>query len=105
MDLALQHNFVDVDNPSDAQDPGNTGVLKNPGHGTGTLSILAGGHFSIVKAGYDFDDDLGGTLKARIVPVRIGNSVVQITTSSVTQGINYAIELCADPQRASTSCR
>src|SRR5262249_53903950 len=33
--------------------------------------------------------------KARIVPVRIGNSVVQVTTSSVAQGINYAAELCA----------
>jgi hypothetical protein len=98
MDLALQRNFVEVDNPNDAHDPGNTGVMKTPGHGTGTLSILAGGHFAFAQGGYDFNDEMGGTSQARIVPVRIGNSVVQLTTSSVAQGINYAAGLCADPQ-------
>ncbi len=96
LDRDLQRNFVDAGNPSDARDPGNKGVLRNPGHGTGTLSILAGGHFQFAQGDYQFDDDLGGTLKARIVPVRIGNSVVQFTTSSVAQGINYAADLCAN---------
>src|SRR5262249_54019896 len=94
VDRELQRNFIDG-NPSDARDPGKSGLLRNPGHGTGTLSILAGGHIQFTEAAYAFDDDLGGTLKARIVPVRIGNSVVQVTTSSVAQGINYAAELCA----------
>jgi hypothetical protein len=96
IDRDLQRNFIDKGNLSDARDPGHTGVLRNPGHGTGTLSILAGGHFQFAQAGYQFDDDLGGTLKARIVPVRIGNSVVQLTTSSVAQGISYAADLCAN---------
>lgn len=96
MDLPLQRNFIDADNPASARDPGQTGLLKNPGHGTGTLSILAGGHFKFSQDGYQFDDDLGGAPKARIVPVRVGSSVVQFSTSSVAQGINYAAELCAD---------
>jgi hypothetical protein len=94
-DAALQRNFVDDDRPKDAEDLGMSGVLRNPGHGTGTLSILAGGRFAFSGSGYKFDDTLGGTNRARIVPVRVGNSVVQITTSSVAQGIGYAADLCA----------
>lgn len=97
-ELALQRNFIDSNAPNDARDPGVTGTLKNPGHGTGTLSILAGAHFQYSQNGYQFDDDLGAVQKAKIVPVRVGNSVVQLTTSSVAKGINYAVELCQNPQ-------
>ena len=92
LDAQLQYNFIDGNN--DARDLGKDGVLKNPGHGAGTLSILAGGRFRFAKNGYEFDEVLGGTTKARIVPVRIGNSVVQLTTSAVAQGIAYAASLC-----------
>src|SRR4051794_34774394 len=94
----LQRNFVDE--TKDATDLGVEGILKNPGHGTGTLSILAGGAFQFGQAGYQFGGLLGGTSQARIVPVRVGNSVVQIRTSDVARGINYAAELCADPETA-----
>lgn len=94
IDVALQWNFVE--NNNDARDPGVGGMMRNPGHGTGTLSILAGGQFAFSGSGYDFDDVLGGTTTARIVPMRIGNSVVQLTTSNVAQAIAYATELCGD---------
>jgi subtilisin family serine protease len=96
MDLALQRNFAGG-NESDARDPGVEGRLRNPGHGTGTLSILAGGRFRFAGAGYAFDDELGGAGDVRVVPVRVGNSVVQLTTSSVARGISYAADLCNDP--------
>jgi hypothetical protein len=96
IDKELERNFIDAGTPKDAHDPGKTGVLRNPGHGTGTLSILAGGHFQFAQDGYQFDDDLGGAPNTRIVPVRIGNSVVQLTTSSVARGISYAADLCAN---------
>src|SRR5262249_30363988 len=70
----------------------------NPGHGTGTLSILAGAQFKFVASGYQFDGVLGGAPDARIVPVRVGNSVVQFSTSSVARGISYAADLCAAPE-------
>jgi hypothetical protein len=38
---ALEHNFVDVDRPTDARDD-SSGPLNNFGHGTGTLGVLAG---------------------------------------------------------------
>ncbi len=98
VDLALQRNFIDDEDPRDARDRGNTGLLRNPGHGTATLALLAGGRFRITQAGYQFDDALGGAPHARVVPVRVGNSVVQLTTSSVAKGINHATELCVSDQ-------
>jgi len=92
LDAHLQKNFIDGND--DARDRGADGLLKNPGHGTGTLSILAGGRFRFVQNSYQFDGVLGGAPKARITPVRIGNSVVQLTTSAVAQGIAYAASLC-----------
>src|SRR5262245_11881050 len=43
LDLAHQRNFVAGENANDAHDPGIGGLLRNPGHGMGTLGILAGG--------------------------------------------------------------
>lgn len=92
----LQRNFMDDQAPNDAHDPGKDGLLKNPGHGTGTLSILAGGRFRFKSTSYptEFDDFIGGAPHAEIIPVRVGKSVVQLFTSSIAAGINYAAELC-----------
>jgi subtilisin family serine protease len=92
----LQRNFMDDQPADDATDPGARGFLKNPGHGMGTLSILAGNRFRLASNGYDFDDFVGGAPQAEIVPVRVGKSVVQILTSSIAGGISYAADLCAD---------
>lgn len=86
----LQHNFVDADRPNDATDPRASGFLQNPGHGTGTLSILAG------NKNPASNDYTGGAPHARIVPVRVANSVVDFFTSSIAQGFNYAREVGAD---------
>jgi hypothetical protein len=94
--LDLQRNFVDDQPANDAHDPSARGLLKNPGHGTGTLSILAGNRFQFAGSGYNFNDLLGGAPDAEIVPVRVGKSVVQLLTSNIAKGINYAVELCAN---------
>lgn len=79
----------------DVEDLVQDGLHTNPGHGTGTVGILAGGRVSLKEAGYvDFDDQLGAAPDSRIVGVRVGNSVVQIRTSSVARAIAYAAELC-----------
>lgn len=93
--LDLQRNFVDDQPPDDAHDPAARGPLENPGHGTGTLSILAGNRFRFSGGAYNFDDLLGGAPNAEIVPVRVGRSVVQLLTSNIAKGINYAVTLCA----------
>ena len=49
LNQTLQRNFMDPRNPNDAHDPAADGLLKNPGHGTGTLSILAGNQFPFAE--------------------------------------------------------
>lgn len=98
MRLDLQRNFVDDQADNDAHDPGANGAFDNPGHGTGTLSILAGKRFQFAGGGYSFDDALGGAPDAEIVPVRVGQSVIQLRTSNIAKGINYAVELCRTEQ-------
>jgi hypothetical protein len=49
--LDLQRNFVDDQPANDAHDPSSRGLLRNPGHGTGTLGILAGNQFQFTGNG------------------------------------------------------
>lgn len=93
LDRARQRNFVDQNLPNDARDPGNEG--GNAGHGTGTLSILAGSLFD----GSSFNDPsgtVGGAPFAIVIPVRVANSVVLFTNSAIAQAINYANEQNVD---------
>ena len=96
LDTARQRTFVEGDpDPNDASDPGVEGFGHNPGHGTGTLSILAGSLFD----GKPFGTSccaVGGAPFATIIPVRVANSVVLFTNSSVARGISYAIDSHAD---------
>lgn len=94
----LQRSFLKGEAFNDATDRGVDGLLKNPGHGTGTLGILAGGRYQFSRPGYPggFDDFIGGAPNAEVIPVRVGNSVVQLYTSSVAAGIDYAARLCSD---------
>ena len=76
-----------------------TGLLKNRGHGTGTIGILAGGDANLLTSGLAIAPNfgpIGGAPLARVVPVRIADSVVHFWTSTVAQGIDYAREIGAD---------
>ncbi|HUQ87899.1 MAG TPA: S8 family serine peptidase [Vicinamibacterales bacterium] len=92
----LQRNFVNDQPDNDARDRNVPG--GNPGHGTGTLSILAGNQFAFSDANYQFNEWLGGAPEAEVIPVRVGKSVIQLLTSNIAKGINYAVQLCADEQ-------
>jgi hypothetical protein len=83
----LGHNFVDDGNPSDASDH-SSGLLTNLGHGTGTLSILAG-------TALPGQSSLGGAPFAEIVPVRVANRVVLFSNSAIAQAFDYVHELNA----------
>jgi hypothetical protein len=89
----LERNFVDSDgNPHDAQDPDNkVFALDNSGHGTGTLSVLAG------REAKDFGDVAqGGAPDADIVPLRIADRVVLFRTSAFAQALRYATQQSCD---------
>ncbi|HYC88109.1 MAG TPA: S8 family serine peptidase [Thermoanaerobaculia bacterium] len=83
----LQRSFVEGDgNPNSAVDPNNERrILDNSGHGTGTLSILAGRAFA------PFNIPLGGAPDADIVPLRVADSVVLLRTSALARALDYAV--------------
>ena len=96
LDATRQRNFVDGDpNPNDASDPDIGGFGNNPGHGTGTLSILAGSLFNGAPFGVS-SGVVGGAPFASVIPVRVANSVVLFTNSSIAKGIQYAIDNSVD---------
>lgn len=90
---SLQRNFVDDGQaPTDASDPYDRGPLNNPGHGTGTIGILAGGRLSgMAEPEQNTGDFLGGAPNAQIIPVRIAESVILWRTSAFVEGLDYLI--------------
>ncbi|MEK1888976.1 MAG: S8 family serine peptidase [Phyllobacterium sp.] len=90
MNFTLQRNFVDQNRPNDATDTTGDAALSNPGHGTGTLGILAGKAFATTSV-------IGCAPNAEIVPLRVANSVVLFSNSSIARAFDYVHALCANP--------
>ncbi len=81
----LERNFADGDEDS-ADDPGKRRLLlDNAGHGTGTLSILAGGRYP--RAGGEY---MGAAPGADVVPIRVARSVILLRTSAFARALDYA---------------
>ncbi len=85
----LEWNFVGRDgNPNSASDPDNRRLIfDNSGHGTGTLSILAGGPVAAHGGAI-----IGGAPDAEIVPIRVADSVVLLRTSALARALRYAAD-------------
>jgi hypothetical protein len=94
----LQRNFSDG-NPNDASDPYVEGWLKQdqPGHGTGTLSILAGVKLANMLRPEQDGVSLGANPFAEIVPCRIGPTVVLTKTSAFVEAVKYLLAPNNDP--------
>lgn len=92
LNTALQRNFVAGEDPHDAVDRIPAGaLLTNRGHGTGTLSLLAGNRLAGNPPGWKkFNDYIGAAPLAQIIPVRVANWVVRFTTGTLVQGFDYA---------------
>lgn len=94
LDTARQRSFVrDGGDPNDATDrtPPGMEAVRNRGHGTATLALLAGNRLDGTSPGWPgFADHLGGAPFARVVPIRIADWVVRFTTSTMVQGFDYA---------------
>jgi hypothetical protein len=92
LDRTFARDFEGGREKQGATDEAPAGILKNPGHGTGTLSILAGN--KVAELGSDF---LGGAPHAKVVPVRIANSVVLFRSSALARALDYALRPYAGP--------
>ncbi len=96
----LERNFVDgeEDKWNNAEDPFTSGMLKQPGHGTGTLSLLAGTQMKLPYC--TFDDFFGLHDSIEIVPIRIAKSVVLFRAGAFVKALNYIInELYPDDSK------
>ena len=89
----LQRNFIVGEDVKDAHDRFTNGMLRMPGHGTGTLGILAGGKVRLQTDDGVFNDYLGGAPFAEVVCCRVAPSVVLMKTSAFAEAINYLTTL------------
>jgi hypothetical protein len=90
---SLQRNFVANEAPNDAHDRYTDGLGRMPGHGTGTLALLAGNKIKLATDGGVFDDFLGGAPFADVVCLRISPTVILLKTSAFAEALNYATQL------------
>ncbi|WP_209427800.1 S8 family serine peptidase [Pararhodobacter sp. SW119] len=81
----LQRNFVGGEPANDASDGAGGFLNKAPGHGTGTLGILAG-------------RTTGAAPWAEVIPLRVANGVVLFRNSAIARALDHVHALCADPQ-------
>jgi len=98
LDLAHQRNFRDKHRPNDATDQTPNGLLaiRNQGHGTATLALLAGNKLSGTSPSWPgFADFIGGAPYASVIPIRIADGVVRFSTSTMVQGFGYAAQMKA----------
>ena len=89
--IELGRDFVDGD--SDAQDPLVQGPLRNPGHGTGTASVMVSPR-GAPQAGAGSADAVSGVAPgAKIIPIRTGVSVITLISSfNLANAIEYAAD-------------
>ena len=97
--IDLARNFSGDGDSNNVQDPNKWGLLENPGHGTATIAILAGGKLiGMEQPTPSTGEYLGGAPLAEIVPLRIAESVVLLRTSAFTQAFEYLLGLHAKPE-------
>lgn len=93
LDRKNQFNYVDEKFQNDAVDrTPEGGLLRNRGHGTFTLGILAGNVVGKDGAGdaLGANEPLGGAPNATVIPLRVADSVVRFYSSAIAKGIIYA---------------
>lgn len=83
--LKGSRDFVDDD--ADARDELDSGVLLFPSHGTGTGSVIASGDGPAGVAHVS-----GVAPQARLLPLRVGRSVIHLSMLGVTRAIRHASE-------------
>jgi subtilisin family serine protease len=81
LDLDVDRDFID--NDDDAEDPLDRGLLRNPGHGTATGSVIVG-PAAVAAPG------LGVAPEARLLPLRAIRGVTQIFDSDVARAVDWA---------------
>jgi hypothetical protein len=92
-DHPLQRSFVDGEKETDAHDRMISGASRMPGHGTGTLGILAGDKVKMESSDGIFNDYLGAAYFADVICCRVASSVILMKNSAFSEAINYLTKL------------
>ena len=92
INTGLARNFVDKDRPFDAADRIQGGLITNHGHGTGTMSILAGSDPS------NQGKAIGAAPFVEVVPIRVADRVELIWNSAIARALDYVLGLKDDPE-------
>ncbi len=82
-------SFVE-DPPTNSAADKSSGILNNLGHGTGTLSILAG----VDPA--DRTKPVGAAPFVEVVPIRVANRVVLFSNGAIAKALDYVFSLCGN---------
>lgn len=90
LNVQLGKNFVDEDAGDDASDT-TSSIWNNRGHGTGTLSILAGA--PVAPGGIP-----GVAPQAEVVPIRVANRVALFYNSAIAKALDHVHSLCQRPE-------
>lgn len=84
IDLERAQNLLGT-GPEDGRDPLDySGPLHNPGHGTGTGSVIISSH--------EVGEIFGIAPRATLVPIRTAKSVVQVFDSDLARAVNHAVD-------------
>ncbi|MDO5980907.1 S8 family serine peptidase [Flavivirga spongiicola] len=86
-------SFLKDENKGPAIDVTKDSFQEQDGHGTATMSILAGKKISINHNGISFNDELGAIPFAEIIPIRICDTVALIRSQNFVKAIDYAIDI------------
>lgn len=90
--LALEHAANIIDGGQDATDPFEEGPLLNPGHGTGTGSVIVSVGGLEEPAGTTGPGEITGVAPAaRLVPIRTAKSVIQVFDSDLARAIYHSV--------------
>ena len=89
--ILKEHSFIKGEAPDRADDRTPAGgMLRNRGHGTGTIGILAGGLLHGMRPADAEGVLLGAAAPMQVIPVRVADSVVGFWTSAIAEGIDFA---------------
>lgn len=90
--LDLDHAANIIDGGPDARDPFEEGPLLNPGHGTGTGSVIVSAGGVTDSGGTTGPGEVTGVAPAaRLVPIRTARSVIQVFDSDLARAVHHSV--------------
>ena len=89
-------SFICGEENKPAIDKNAEAYLEQDGHGTATMSILAGKEVDMTVSGQSYKGDFGAIPFAEIVPIRICETVALLRTSAFVKAVEYAISQGCD---------